>query len=272
MQCSIRVRRAPAAAGMVLALFLGTCLVNGTAAAAVGSKAGAPAVPGVRVAAAQAFGPAGGMVLAPKLVKRRSPVWAAYVATGLVHQLTSVSASWVVPKLKCSSTGTSYVANFVAFDGFHTASDMDLAGTLAACVKGHATYVSAYEFYPLGIIDGFTLSAGDTVTASATYAASKITLKVTDKLGHSLTHANTAGASARNSAEILVAAPSQSGTILPLADFQKVTFTSCHVNGKALGSYRTQAVVELVMGLTTVKATPGNLTGGTSFPVTWNHS
>jgi hypothetical protein len=277
MQLSLKFRRAPTS--LVLALLLAFCLVDGTAGTAgavTGSRARAPLAPGVRPvvrSTAQAHRTIGGGAQAPRVIKRNFPNWAGYVATGPANAFTSVSASWVVPSINCSS-GTSYSDAFVAFDGYGSTNPYDFqsVGTWAQCNGTHPVYSAVYEFPPAGVLAAFAVSPGVIVKASVSYLFPKITVKITDNHGHSFMHSGPSVNDPRHSVEVIAGNPTQSGKLLPLANFKKITFTSCDVNGKAIGSYTKQPLVELTMKWgTTLKAAPGNLTGGNAFSVTWYH-
>jgi hypothetical protein len=271
MQWSLKVRRA-LVAGSVLVLFLGVSLVVGTGGAADGSTARAPLTPGVRTVAA-AFVAAGGVPLAPRVLKRYSMTWAGYVATGPPHEFISASASWVVPRLSCSSTAKkSYASTWVAFDGYTIYNTMTLVGTAYECSGTRQIDGAFYDFYPAQASPGFTVTPGTVMKASIGHTAAGTTVTITDNHGHKLT-GHSPAPFPRMSAEMIVTAWSQGATPLPLVNFHKLTFTSCDVNGKAIGSYTKQPLVEVTMksGATT-KATPGNLSGGNSFSVTWDHA
>jgi hypothetical protein len=75
----------------------------------------------------------------------------------------------------------------------------------------------------------------------------------------------------RGSAEVIAEAPSSSGGVLPLADFQKVGFASATVDGSLL-SASTPGIDPITMATSsgTIKAQPSAIKSG-SFTDTWDH-
>jgi hypothetical protein len=70
---------------------------------------------------------------------------------------------------------------------------------------------------------------------------------------------------------VIAEAPSSSGGVLPLADFQKVGFSSATVNGALLSASR-PGIDPITMATSggTVKAQPSSITSG-GFTDTWYH-
>jgi hypothetical protein len=116
-----------------------------------------------------------------------TPNWSGYSVTG--EDFTSVEGSWTVPLLNCggSSTPTTNSAslNGVASlwvgmgggDPLVSSTSVQQIGTDSSCVKGEAQYSAWYEFYCEGegcdtgpiTFEGFTISAGDQMSATVEY-------------------------------------------------------------------------------------------------------
>ena len=109
--------------------------------------------------------------------------WSGYVDTSPVgQQFTSVTGTFVVPTTSCVNTPT-YQADWVGLDSATVEQD----GIIIHCVGGTASYYPFYEYYGnTSINNGSSIAltnpvgAGDTVTASVSYASGLYTFVVTD--------------------------------------------------------------------------------------------
>ena len=197
--------------------------------------------------------------------------WAGYAATG--GPFTKVSAKWKQPSVKCSST-TTYSVFWVGLDGFNS-NTVEQTGSAGFCQGGSPVYFAWYEVYPKEPIIQINkpVMAGDAFSASATSVTStSFKLVISDSTQHwTFKTTQTITGAALSSAEVIAEAPSSGGSVLPLANFGTVHFTSSMVNGKSLGSFGPTEIVMVTSG-GTVKAQPSALSGGTAFSVTWKHS
>ena len=202
--------------------------------------------------------------------------WAGYVATSGPY--TSVSASWVVPTVKCSSSQEEELAAFwVGLDGGKSGDDtVEQTGTLAECVFGTLIgYVAWYEMYPNGLSPySKTVDAGDHMSASVSVSGSSYTLILSDATRH-WTETTVQSATASDAtAEVIAEAPATESdgtvTILPLADFSTAKFSKAMVDGETLGAASPEQVT-MADSNGTVKAIPSAITGGKKFTVTWKH-
>ena len=186
--------------------------------------------------------------------------WAGYVADSTTY--TSVSATWVQPKVTCSGTTDSDVAFWVGLDGYSD-STVEQLGTEAACVSGTVEYLAWYELYPAYPVDfSQAVAAGDSITATVSATAKDVftfTIKNTTK-GWSKTVQSTDTSAERASAEIVLEAPASSG-VLPIGS-GTVTYTDAKVNGANLGAADPTE-------FNGSDATCGALVGGTKFTCTW---
>lgn len=212
--------------------------------------------------------------------------WSGYVAltdgkkpkTGSVSR---VSGSWIIPEL-LPTPDASYTAIWVGIDGYKSPT-VEQLGTEHIWSNGVQQNIAWYEMYPnpAYLINGFPLSIGDMIEAEVSYKGSSQfelsivnhTQNVFSIIPGSLTKSSTAK---RNSAEWVVEAPYSSG-ILPLSDFQTVTFYNCKtvinsVKGN-IASRKWQAD-HLIMATPTgvIKAVPSNLSSDyKNFSVAWVH-
>jgi hypothetical protein len=156
--------------------------------------------------------------------------WAGYVADGTTF--SSVSGTWVVPAAKRDSEG--YSATWVGLGGADSDSNaLEQAGTESDYVDGEATYAAWYELVPAAPVTlKLTIHAGDRVTAKVAVSGTSVTVSMTDvTTGKSVTKTLHMSDPDTSSAEWIAEAPSaemRNGdySVLPLADFGKVTFTS----------------------------------------------
>jgi hypothetical protein len=218
--------------------------------------------------------------------------WSGYAVTGATGSITDAKASWRVPAIAntCPSTTNQYSSFWVGIDGYSDNS-VEQIGTDSDCQNGVPTYYAWFEFYPhpLFIINSLTINPGDTMSAEVKYSGkNQFTVSITDvSTGQSFSTTTKIRASL-SSAEWISEAPSSSGGVLPLADFNFVDFgydytgiantSVATMGGKngVLGSFganlKTITMVSEQDG-TTIKAQPSALSqDGTSFFDTWHSS
>jgi hypothetical protein len=259
-----------------LALSAGTALVTGSSTAV--ASATTPAVTPSAVnpgGVAHLIGPTSDVTGA--LSQAESTNWAGYADTAGTYK--SISASWTQPTGTCSSSGDQYAAFWVGIDGYSSAS-VEQTGTQIDCIGKTAEYSAWYEMYP-GPAEDYsnTLKPGDALTATVTWlGGDKFSLYIDDSTegwSHT-TDATLSSTPARTSAEVIVEAPccSNSGGILPLADFHSVTFTGATANGEPIGTPSLDPVeVNMISGSGTSEVTCTALAeGGESFTCTWYRS
>ncbi|MGO8951200.1 MAG: G1 family glutamic endopeptidase [Ktedonobacterales bacterium] len=207
--------------------------------------------------------------------------WSAYAVTGANGAYTSVSGSWVEPTVTCSRRQTAYSSFWVGLDGYNSDS-VEQLGTDSDCSRGTPKYYGWWEMYPNPSEElstsTYPVSAGDTLTASVTFSgSSSYTLYMHSSRGWTFTTTQS-GSFDRSSAEWIAEAPSSCSstcTVLPLADFGTVNFSSCLANNDTIGSYGSSVWEEITMVTSTgtVKAQPSALnSGGNGFSDTWHHS
>ena len=121
--------------------------------------------------------------------------------------------------------------------------------------------------------DGLFRRARDAMSASVSYVGSgAFRLTITDSTqGWSQTVTQRLKSAKRGSAEVIAEAPSSSGGVLPLADFQKVGFSGAMADGSLLTA-STPGIdpITMVTSSGVVKAEPSSIKSG-SFTDTWFH-
>jgi hypothetical protein len=199
--------------------------------------------------------------------------WSGYAGTTGTY--TSVSASWTQPTGTCKS-GDQYAAFWVGLDGY-SSSTVEQTGSEVDCVGRTAEYYAWYEAYPAASENySNTVKPGDHFNASVTYSGSnKFSLYIADTTqGWSHTTSVTVRGAARSSAEVIIEAPccTNSGGILPLADFGTVNITGSTANGAAIGN--AGGLTEIIMQDSQGRDedTVSALSGGENFSATWVRS
>jgi Peptidase A4 family len=193
-------------------------------------------------------------------------IWGGYAITGT--SFTSVSGSWTVPALTCSSTPTSYVSPWIGIDGWNS-NTVEQIGFDQDCVNGVAGYYPWVEMYPANsIYFTETVKAGDQITASVSVSGTTFTLTEADTTrGWSKTYHET-GSDRLSSAEAIV--EDLGSGIQPVAQFSPITFTSLTADGKALASAGTVNSTNIERGSTPLTQN-STLSGGT-YTLSWLHS
>jgi len=184
--------------------------------------------------------------------------WSGYGDTntgGLVY--SKVAGSWTQPAVTCTQEDE-WVVTWVGIDGL-TNSTVEQDGTLAQCFEGKAHYYTWWEMYPTNDIQvvGSTVKPGDKITGS-------------------VIRTGVSGGCANSSAEWIAEAPTGPTGQYPLADFHSWKLTSATVTaGTKSGDISTFPDDEITMmdsSFTYPLASPGALTTGNSFTVTWDNS
>jgi len=209
--------------------------------------------------------------------------WAGYAATGSTGSVTSVTGTWTQPAVTCPK-GTTLAAFWIGIDGY-SSSTVEQDGTLAQCSHGTATYYSWWETYPANAVQPWaTIHAGDSFSASVTYNAGTglFTMSLKDTTsGVSWSQTSSNSGASENSAECIAERPagaSNSSGLYALANFKKMTFTTCAatISGSTggIGTFSTVVAIKMVnySSGTRTLATVSALTSNTKFTVTWKHA
>ena len=193
-------------------------------------------------------------------------IWGGYADTGA--KFTSVSGSWTVPSLNCSSTPNSFVSPWIGIDGWNS-DTVEQIGFDQDCQNGVAGYFPWVEMYPAdSIYFTETVKAGDQISASVSVSGTSFTLTEKDTTrGWSKTYHET-GSDQLSSAEAIV--EDLGNGIQPVAPFGSVAFTGLTANGKALASAGTVNSTDVERGNTPLTKN-SSLSGG-AFTLSWLHS
>lgn len=210
--------------------------------------------------------------------------WSGYAVTGT--GFTKALGSWIVPKVKCSTTPNAYVVYWVGIDGY-SSNTVEQIGTGSTCTGTSPSYWAWFEFYPnpLRTISSMTVSPGDKMSATVTYNGSQFVLKMTDHTTSKTVSVTKTFSGDRTSAEWIAEALSSGGALLPLADFTSISlgtdYTGVNDTNWAVDSAVTGPIsdfgahvqkITMVTGGNVNKAVPSALTtDGSSFKVAWKH-
>jgi Peptidase A4 family len=261
----------------ILVLTFGSMLAGATAASAsTTAHTGPPAsahgfIPG-GLMQRPTSGPAGRAVHGKYQVE--SSNWSGYAVTGGKGAFSSVSASWTQPTATCSS-GDQYAAFWVGLDGYSSDS-VEQTGSDSDCDGRTPDYYGWYEMYPADpVYYSNTVKPGDSMSASVTFSGTDTyTLVLTDHTQDwTQTQKINESGFDRSSAEVITEAPccTNSGGILPLADFHTINYTSSSDNGSSMG---TQDPTSIIMVDTRGRQedSTSSMTSGGNFSNTWIRS
>jgi len=194
--------------------------------------------------------------------------WAGYAAAGAAGSLTSVSSSWAEPAVTCGGTDT-FSSFWVGLDGDGTPT-VEQTGTEADCAGGAASYQGWYEIFPNApVFFSNPVQPGDAMSASVVSDGNgTFTLTLADgTAGWTQTTQQAEPDAQLGSAEVIAEAPSN-GTVLPLADFGTVNFTSATVDNAPIGDRANLSELTMDASSGAALATPSALAGGNAFSIT----
>jgi hypothetical protein len=192
--------------------------------------------------------------------------FAGWGATGPKHSITSVSDSFVVPRVKCSSKGAIGAA-LVALDG-STANDFASTGVVWACVGGRVGYVGFWESLNTGNVGtaSFGIRPGDKISLNITESMGNFVFSLVDSRAKGELTARTSDSGAASNAGGCftdMAKNPFTGTPYPQANFGTVKISSCLVNNVGVGK-TAQTLTEWICvnsSGTKTLATPSKLSG-----------
>jgi hypothetical protein len=260
----------------------------GTLAAAAGPAAAAPAAPHPGTTTltrpggmTNGFRPGGLMIRAGthtlsrgRFTEVESSNWSGYAQTGGNGAFSSVSASWTQPTATCPSRQDQYAAFWVGLDGYSSDS-VEQTGTDSDCDGTSPDYYGWYEMYPANpVYYTNPVAPGDSISASVTFSGTETyTLVLTDHTqGWTQKQVINESGFDRSSAEVITEAPccTNSGGILPLADFGTVSYTGATGNGTFTNSNATEIIMVDSRGRQEDSTSP--ITGSGDFSNTWIRS
>ncbi|MGF1426423.1 G1 family glutamic endopeptidase [Kitasatospora sp. LaBMicrA B282] len=193
-------------------------------------------------------------------------IWGGYAVTGGTY--TSVSGSWNVPALDCSTARTSAVSPWIGIDGW-SSDTVEQIGFDQDCTRGVPGYHPWVEMYPANsIYFTETVVPGDRITASVTVSGTTFTLTESDTTqGWSKTYRKT-GSDQLSSAEAIV--EDLGSSIPPVARFDPIDFTGVTVDGSPLADAGTVNPTDIERGSTPL--TQNSPLSGGDFSLGWLHA
>ena len=111
---------------------------------------------------------------------KTSRLWSGYVVQASGPTYTTVSASWVQPKVTCTKKNDPWTLFWVGLDGWNTSKTVEQGGTEGQCLGGTPQYYAWWEMYPTNSIQStFPIAVGDHISASVAYSSTDDTYTVT---------------------------------------------------------------------------------------------
>jgi hypothetical protein len=166
--------------------------------------------------------------------------WSGYDAvTDGTYKFGSVTATWIVPRVRVRGTDLADAAFWVGLDG-DDSETVEQIGT-EGYSEGVAGYDAWYEMYPLyPVTIDLAIHPGDVMTGTVTWAQpASFTLTLTDATTNQTysTGQLMSIPPALASAEAIAEAPSSDMGVLPISDFGIVRFSDCSFDGQPVSAY-----------------------------------
>jgi hypothetical protein len=195
--------------------------------------------------------------------KHSNQIWGGYTVTGQTY--TSVTGSWNVPALDCSTAPNSAVSPWIGLDGWNS-DTVEQIGFDQDCTRGVAAYYPWVEMYPAkSVYFNEPIMAGDQINASVTVNGTAFTLTESDTTqGWTKTYHMT-GSDQLSSAEAIV--EDLGFSIPPVAQFDTINFTNVTANGSPFASAGTVNSTDIMRGSTPL--TQNSALNGGDFSLNW---
>jgi Peptidase A4 family len=191
----------------------------------------------------------------------------------------SVTAEFKVPALKCTKTlaGTFPMAAMLTGS---TGSLMSAAGLVIGCQSGSPAAAPAVMLNNSQTDDPNTkdqVAVGDLMKGTVTISASKVTATISDLTkGRTFTFTKSATGGTAVAEAIIDDSLVNTSTNkqLPVVNFGKISFSAGAVSGKAIGSVKPQAAINMQTAKGVLQILTGKITGSgkNAFTTTWKHS
>jgi len=195
--------------------------------------------------------------------------FAGYQARVAAGSATVVTTSFTLPTLSCTTATRAIVPDAGVAVSRTKAS---VALVITACVRGKARYFPGAITNGRGSISNTSFAAGDVIDLTTKVSTNRSKAEVTDVTTGVTVKRRGVGASARVAFIGDDAAFSNSGVLLHVPDFGKLTFKNCLIDGTALGSSHPRALQRVNSRGTVQISTGGFFPGGTAFSTHFKHS
>jgi len=199
----------------------------------------------------------------------RTRTFAGYQARVAAGSATVVTTSFTLPTLSCTTATRAIVPDAGVAVSRTKAS---VALVITACVRGKARYFPGAITNGRGSISNTSFAAGDVIDLTTKVSTNRSKAEVTDVTTGVTVKRRGVGASARVAFIGDDAAFSNSGVLLHVPDFGKLTFKNCLIDGTALGSSHPRALQRVNSRGTVQISTGGFFPGGTAFSTHFKHS
>lgn len=162
--------------------------------------------------------------------------WGGYQDQGADGAYTEVSSNWVNPGVVCTSNGS--VAIWAGLDGGQSGdTTVEQTGVDISCATGTAEFTAWWETYPAAPVDySVALGAGDSMSASVTYAGGVYSMVLTDHTRAWSEDTTWAATYDNATAEVIVEAPLVGGSTAILPDFTPVAFSNSTIDNAGFTS------------------------------------
>jgi hypothetical protein len=196
-------------------------------------------------------------------------MFAGYETTVRRGSATVVAASFTVPTLSCTTARRAIAPDAgVAI----SSTKASFAFVITACANGKPKYIPGLVLNGKGFPSTTPIAAGDVIDLTTKVSTTRTKVELTDVTTGVTLKRRGVGASARAAFIGDDAAFSNSGTLLHVPDFGKLTFTNCLVDGTAFGGLHPQAFQRVNSRGTVQISTGGFFPSGTAFSTHFKHS
>ena len=191
-----------------------------------------------------------------------------------VKAAASVTAEFKVPALQCTTAMSGIVVSGAMLTGRSSSPRVDAGSVLLTCSGGTPLAVPAV-FVNSTETDGTqAVHAGDLMKATVVTSTTKTTAAIADlTAGHRFKFAKSGAGGTSFDERVLDSAFAQ-GTVLPVVNFGKITFSKCAVGGTAIGAVTPRTAVNMQTSTGVLQILTGAITGTAknAFTTTWKHS
>jgi len=199
-----------------------------------------------------------------------SRTFAGYQAAVTAGSATVVTASFTLPTLSCTTATRAIIPDAGVATSNKRAT---VALVITACVNGKARYFPGAITNGRGSVSSTSFAAGDVIDLTTKVSTNRTKAEVTDVTTGVTEKRRGVGASSRVAwIGDDPAVNGNTGALLHVPDFGKLTFKNCLIDGTALGSLHPHAFQRVNSRGTVQISTGGFFPGGTAFSTHFKHS